>query len=88
MILGFIIYLLVIMQNLDGGIWAMSQLPISVRCAKNAYQYQHACRKCISISACMQEMHINDVTMKKYVTTNKSIVFIYCGNFSWIVCDK
>ena len=32
------------------------------------------CKKCISISARVQKMHINDVTMKKYVTTNKSTV--------------
>jgi hypothetical protein len=29
------------------------------------------CKKCISISARVQKMHISDVTMKKYVTTNK-----------------
>ena len=32
------------------------------------------CKKCISISARVQKMHINDVTMKKYVTTNKFVV--------------
>jgi hypothetical protein len=42
----YIIYLVVIIQNLHGVIWAMSQLPISARCAKNAYQYQHMCKKC------------------------------------------
>jgi hypothetical protein len=45
----FIIYLVVIMQNLQSMILAMSQSPISERCAKNAYQYQHACKKCISV---------------------------------------
>jgi hypothetical protein len=33
-----------------------------------------SCKKYISISACGQKMHINDVTMKKNVMTNKSIV--------------
>jgi hypothetical protein len=47
------------------------------------------CKKSISISARVQKMHINDVTMKKYVTKIKSVVkyFIYYGNFSWIVYD-
>jgi hypothetical protein len=50
------------------------------------------CKKCISISPRVQKMHISDVTMEKYVTTNKSVVkylrifiFIYYGNFSLIV---
>jgi hypothetical protein len=52
------------------------------------------CEKCKSISARVQKMHINDATMKKYVTTNKSVVklnvlqnfvFIYYDNFSLIV---
>jgi hypothetical protein len=42
------------MQNLHGVI-----LTISAHRAKNAYQYQHASKKCISMT---------------YVTTNKSIV--------------
>ena len=29
------------------------------------------CKNCISISVRVQKMHINDVTMKMYVTTNK-----------------
>jgi hypothetical protein len=49
----FIIYLVVIMLNLYGVILTTSQLPISARRAKNAYQYQHA----------VQKMHINDVTI-------------------------
>jgi hypothetical protein len=32
------------------------------------------CKKCISISARVQKMHTNDVTMKKNVTAHKSIV--------------
>jgi hypothetical protein len=32
------------------------------------------CKKCISISMRVQKMHINDVTKKKSVTTNKSVV--------------
>ena len=32
------------------------------------------CKKSISISAHKQKIHINDVTMKKYVTTNKYVV--------------
>jgi hypothetical protein len=31
------------------------------------------CKKCISISAHLQKMHISDVTLKKYVTANKSV---------------
>jgi hypothetical protein len=33
-----------------------------------------SCKKCLSVSGRVQKMHINDVAMKKYVTTNKSIV--------------
>jgi hypothetical protein len=43
--------LVVIMQNLHGVILATSQSSISVRHAKNVYWYQHACKKCISLSA-------------------------------------
>ena len=50
-LIDFIIYLVVIMQNLHGVILATSQSPISARRAKNAYQYQHACKKCISITS-------------------------------------
>jgi hypothetical protein len=48
------------------------------------------CKKCISISACVQKMHINDVTMKKYneKVRHKKQVFIYYNNFSLIVYDK
>jgi hypothetical protein len=59
----FIIYLVMSMQNLHSVILATSQLSISEHCAK----------KCISISARVQKMHINDITMKMYVTTNNSI---------------
>jgi hypothetical protein len=59
----YIYHILCNVQNLHGVILARSQLPISARRAKNAYQYQHT----------LQKMHINDVTMKKYVTINKSI---------------
>jgi hypothetical protein len=37
----FIIYLVVVMQNLHGVIMATSQSPISERRAKNVYQYIH-----------------------------------------------
>jgi hypothetical protein len=44
------------------------------------------CKKCKLISAHVQKMHIIDVTMKNYVTTNK--YFIYYDKFSFIVYDK
>ena len=79
----FIIYLEVIMQNLHSVILVTSQLPISARRAK---------KKCISISACVQTMHINDVTMKMYVTTKNYFrilsSFVNYGKFTLIVYDK
>jgi hypothetical protein len=55
------------------------------------------CKKCISIhvSARVQKLYMNDVTMKKHVMTNKTIVKyfrifanVYYGNFSLIVYNK
>jgi hypothetical protein len=69
------------MQNLQGVILATSQLHFSARRAK-----MH-----ISISARVQQMHVNNVTMKKgrhdkQVSSQllKNFVFIYYGNFSLI----
>jgi hypothetical protein len=44
-------------------------------------QISTPCKKCISISARLLKMHINDITLKKYVTTSKSEVKYYSISF-------
>jgi hypothetical protein len=42
------------------------------------------CKKCLSISARVQKMHINDVTMKKYVTIDNQVCSQILQNFVFI----
>jgi hypothetical protein len=51
---------------------------ISERRAKNAYQYQHACKKCIPMTSQWKVRHDKQV----HSQILQSIVFIYNGNFS------
>jgi hypothetical protein len=64
-------------------IWLTSQLPILARTpCKNAYQYQHACGKCISMTSQWKSM-----SQKTSQSSNilQSFVFTYYGKFCLIV---
>jgi hypothetical protein len=73
-IMSFIIYLVVIMQNLHSIILMTSQLPISARHAKNAYQWCHN-----------EKVHHNK---QIYSQILQKFVFLYYGDFSLIAYDR